>query len=52
MKNLVVVLSLVLFACSAGATVDLNPDGIGVYFDMDGDVVCTTTATPFFNVVA
>jgi hypothetical protein len=52
MKKLLAMLAIALLASSAMATVDPDPDGMGVYFDLDGDVVCTTTAAPFSNVVA
>ena len=52
MKKLLAMLAIALLASSAMATVDPDPDGIGIYFDMDGDVVCTTTVAPFSNVVA
>ncbi len=52
MKKLLAMLAIALLASSAMATVDPDPDGIGVYFDLDGDVVCTTTVAPFANVVA
>jgi len=52
MRKLMIMLGCILFAGNVMATVDPDPDGIGVYFDMDGDVYCTTTAAPFANVVA
>jgi len=51
MKKLLAILAIALLASSAMATVDPDPDGIGVYFDLPGDIVCTTTAAPFANVV-
>ena len=52
MKKLLAMLAIALLASRAMATVDPDPAGMGVYFDLDGDVVCTTTAAPFSNVVA
>ena len=46
---------LVLFVCLAGGAVaqlDPGPDGIGIYFDMDATIFCTTTAAPFTSITA
>jgi len=52
MKTLLTLLVVVLVPVGVMATVDPDPNGIGVYFDLDGDVVCTTTSAPFANTVA
>ncbi len=52
MKTLLTLLTIALVATGAMAVMDPDPNGIGIYFDLDGDVVCTTTAAPFANVTA
>ncbi len=53
MKKLVVLLLVSLMATSAFATIDPDPNMIGIYFDMNADVNCTAAAasTPFFAYV-
>ena len=46
MKNLLVLLSLLALATVAFAQ-DTDPDGIGVYFDLDGISSCGATAAPY-----
>lgn len=44
MKNLVSLLVLVLFVSPSFAGLDPDYDSLGIYFDMDGNVNCTTVA--------
>ena len=53
MKKLVVLLLVSLMATSAFATLDPDPDGIGVYFDLNGEINETFVGVnvPFFAYV-
>jgi hypothetical protein len=53
MKKLVILLMLSLMATSAFAVVDPDPDMLGIYFDLNADDNCLTTAAnvPFFAYV-
>ncbi len=52
MKTLKMMLALTLLLTGAAFAQDNDPDGIGVYFDMDGLVTCHATAAPFEQVNA
>jgi hypothetical protein len=46
MKKLLATLAIVCFAASAvWAQVDPDPNGIGIFFDLEGSVVCETAGT-------
>lgn len=47
MKKLVVLLMALLVASSAFAIVDPDADMMGLYFDMDADVVCVSDVGPY-----
>ncbi len=52
MRKLLVLLAVALLASSAMAQIDPDDNGIGVYFDTEGTLVCATTAVPFESVNA
>lgn len=52
MKKLVVLMMAMLVASSAFAIVDPDNDMMGVYFDMNADMVCVEGAAPYSNHVA
>ena len=52
MKALITLLALTLIAGSAFAQIDPDPDSIGVYFDLDGNTICGTTAFPYETALA
>jgi hypothetical protein len=52
MKKLLVLMAVVLLASGAMAQIDPDDNGMGVYFDTEGTVVCKTTAAPFESVNA
>ncbi len=52
MKLLLTTLVIALLATSASAILDPDPDGIGIYFDENADIVCTETMIPFEQVTA
>jgi len=54
MKKLTALTSILvlLLAGVAFAQADSDPDGLGVYFDVDGLITCSTTTVPFQMVTA
>lgn len=52
MKSMMITLAVLFFAFNAFAIQDPDPDTIGMYFDLDANIVCWNTAGPFEAVTA